>query len=340
MAKRRKDCSLNDYVLDHLKKKKHEKTLKCFGERTRDSKGDYSQTCERFTNYLMEKEIEKENEIDDLGFEINFEAYQTDIKLPKSSSRKSHGKERKTENVQIHQKETKMDIPKDFIKKIVKFGLKEEDAQILFESKINWTAVYFSAKLYCTEQTCDFFTKIDNEEMTKHMIKVHKYGEYACEDPYCNYVGFSKKNLNIHRRIHTRRAHQNFLHKCLKPNCVSSFPFAQLLDRHMRLHNNDLDMCQFCPYRYEKPSHYKSHLKKHFGTEDFACDHCDKKFPTITQLNHHHELHEGIIYCCKICDAYQGKQKSQIVYHLKQKHADVLKDQTSWKELEHFTQIK
>ena len=75
----------------------------------------------------------------------------------------------------------------------------------------------------------------------------------------------------------------------------------------MRIHDNDLDLCQYCPYRYEKPSNYTTHLKKHFGIEDFACDHCDKKFPTVTQLNLHHEQHEGIIYYCLICIEYEGQ---------------------------------
>ena len=76
---------------------------------------------------------------------------------------------------------------------------------------------------------------------------------------------------------------------------------------HMRIHDNDLDLCQYCPYRYEKPSNYTTHLKKHFGIEDFVCDHCDKKFPTVTQLNMHHEQHEGIIYYCLICNEYEGQ---------------------------------
>ena len=262
------------------------------------------------------------------------------IQLPRPCAGRPPGDKWKRENIKSERIEKKIDIPKDFIRKIKKLGLREEDAQTLFDTKIDWAAVYSNNKLYCTEQTCDFFTKIDNDELTNHMINVHKYGEYKCEDPHCNYVGFSKRNLNMHRKMHTRRAHQNFIHKCSTPNCVSSFPFAKLLERHMRLHNNDLDMCQYCPYRYEKPSHYRSHLKKHFGTEDFACDRCDKKFPTVSQLNQHHELHEGIIYCCKLCNAYESKQKVTIVHHLKQKHTDVLKDLTRWDEIEQFTQIK
>ena len=96
-------------------------------------------------------------------------------------------------------KEKKIDIPETFIKKIRTLGLKEDDARTLFESKIDWTAVYAENKLYCTELTCSFFTTIDHEEMKNHMINVHKYGEYICGDPYCNYVGHSEKNVRIHR---------------------------------------------------------------------------------------------------------------------------------------------
>ena len=178
------------------------------------------------------------------------------IQLPKPCAGRPSGDKWKKENIKSDRIETKIDIPKDFIQKIKKLGLREEDAQTLFDTKIDWAAVYSNNKLYCTEQTCDFFTKIDNYELTIHMINVHKYGEYKCEDPHCNYVGFSKRNLNMHRKMHTRRARQNFIHKCSTPKCVSSFPFAKLLERHMRLHKNDLDMCQYCPYRYKKPSHY------------------------------------------------------------------------------------
>ena len=145
-----------------------------------------------------------------------------DLKLLISRQSKIPGK--------VRTKEKKIIIPKDFIKKIKKLGLKEDDAQTLFESKIDWTAVYAENKLYCTELTCDFFTTIDNEEMQKHMINVHKYGKYSCGDSYCNYVGHSEKIVRIHRRIHKKHAHQSFFFKCPRPTCGSSFQRRPLLD--------------------------------------------------------------------------------------------------------------
>ena len=86
----------------------------------------------------------------------------------------------------------KTDIPKDFIKKIKKLGMKVEDAEVLFKSKIDWCAVYIENKVYCTELGCNFSTTIDKEDLTNHMINEHKYGEYPCNHDHCNYVAASK----------------------------------------------------------------------------------------------------------------------------------------------------
>ena len=218
--------------------------------------------------------------------------------------------------------------------------MREEDALILYKTKIDWTAVYSNNTLYCTEKTCKFFTTIDNGVLTEHMIQVHKYGEYKCEDPHCDFVAFSQKCLNIHRKMHTMPANKIHIYKCLKPSCDASFPKPSMLNRHMRLHNNDLDMCQYCPYRYENPHDYDRHLKNHFGIKDFECDHCGKKFPTVNQLNRHHERHEGIIFCCLICNVYEAKHRDTIAVHLKHKHAEILKNQIHWEDIRQFTKTK
>lgn len=87
------------------------------------------------------------------------------------------------------------DVPKEFLKKIKNLGMKEEDAQILYRSRIDWTAVYSDNKIYCAEPRCDFYTKIDNEDLTKHLIANHNYGNYPCSDSNCDYIGYSKVRL-------------------------------------------------------------------------------------------------------------------------------------------------
>ena len=73
--------SLNDYIIEHLKNGNYEKTLKLFEEKNGGQTKENSKICEKFINYLKEKETEKENEIDDLGFEINFGALKPEPKV-------------------------------------------------------------------------------------------------------------------------------------------------------------------------------------------------------------------------------------------------------------------
>ena len=90
------------------------------------------------------------------------------------------------------EKRNKIDVPKEFVEKIKNLGLKVEDAEILFKSKIDWAAVYSENKIYCVIPGCDYFTKIDNEELTNHMINEHQWGDYPCNYDHCNYVATSK----------------------------------------------------------------------------------------------------------------------------------------------------
>ena len=79
MAKRKIDCSLNDVIYGYLKKAKYEKTLKLF-ERKCSNKENIN-LCEDLINYVKRRVAEKLIEEDDLGFEINFGAYQSIAKV-------------------------------------------------------------------------------------------------------------------------------------------------------------------------------------------------------------------------------------------------------------------
>lgn len=93
--------------------------------------------------------------------------------------------------------EARKEIPKKFFNQIKKLGLRKEDAEILFETKVDWTAVYSDNKIYCTEVGCDFYTTIDEDVLTSHAKNVHYYGEYPCPDEYCNYIGYSKVGFQL-----------------------------------------------------------------------------------------------------------------------------------------------
>ena len=81
MAKRKIDCSLDDIVIEYFKRVKCEKASRIFG--TVGSGGnDHSKSLKKFIKFLKQKETEKENRVeDDLGFEINFRAFQPEKKV-------------------------------------------------------------------------------------------------------------------------------------------------------------------------------------------------------------------------------------------------------------------
>ena len=81
MPKRKMDCSLDDIVMRYFKKIRCEKTSKMFGTE-RSSESDHSKSLKKFMKFLKQTEVKKENRVeDDLGFEINFEAFQPEQKV-------------------------------------------------------------------------------------------------------------------------------------------------------------------------------------------------------------------------------------------------------------------
>ena len=188
MSKRGSDC-MNEFVIKYLKKARYEKTLKLLAGKDGESKACTAEAYKKFTNYLKQKERKTKNaNNDDLGFEINFGAYQQELKLPATIAQKGIGEKTGSKNESVK----KEDVPKQFIKQIQRLGMKVEDAELLYKTKINWTAVYSENKLYCTEHGCEFFTKIDGDELRNHMVANHNYGEYPCPYQDCDYVGVSK----------------------------------------------------------------------------------------------------------------------------------------------------
>ena len=80
MAKRKLDSSLDGIIINYLKRGKCEKTVKLLEEKF-DGKYEDVRVTEKFLNYLKAKEVKKEIESDDLGFEINFGAYEPQPKV-------------------------------------------------------------------------------------------------------------------------------------------------------------------------------------------------------------------------------------------------------------------
>ena len=81
MAKRKIDCKLDDIVMEYLKKVKCERTSKMFGTE-RSGETDHSKSLKEFMKFLKQNEAEKDHSTeDDLGFEINFGAFQPEARV-------------------------------------------------------------------------------------------------------------------------------------------------------------------------------------------------------------------------------------------------------------------
>ena len=141
----------------------------------------------------------------------------------------------------------------------------------------------------------------------------------------------------MHRRIKTT----DFRYKCSKPNCVSTFNTESLLETHLRVHNNEVDYCQYCPYRYVDPAQYRQHLDKHFRIKNHECVFCGMLFTTKTNLNLHASKHEGITYCCLGCNTYETQRKSTVREHLRKKHSDLFDNNINWDTIfERYVKLK
>ena len=140
--------------------------------------------------------------------------------------------------------------------------------------------------------------------------------------------------------MHKVQSENNFWFKCLKPNCQSTFRNPHLLDDHMRIHNNQVDYCQYCPYRYVKAIAYWDHLNRHFRIKNHKCDHCDLTFTTKKGLVEHSSKHEGIIYCCLICKTYEVQAKGTMKLHLRYKHSDVVGKNVNWDTVKKYVKLK
>ena len=144
----------------------------------------------------------------------------------------------------------------------------------------------------------------------------------------------------MHGKMHKMRSVNNFLYKCLKSNCDSTFETKNMLDIHMRVHNNETDNCQYCPYRYVEPASYRVHLNNHFRIKEHKCGHCGKLFASKKYLKAHESKHEGIIYCCLICKTYEIERKNSMLDHLRRCHSDMLGQNIIWEIVKTYVELK
>ena len=118
MAKR-KNSSLDDFVLKYLKENGMKKSYQMLLERNSPDRTDnssFSKTSKKFQDFLRsEKRFTPNNEPDDLGFEINFDIFQAEGKYPVGTKTGPLAEKSKTEKRTRQKNEKK--IPKGLFRR-------------------------------------------------------------------------------------------------------------------------------------------------------------------------------------------------------------------------------
>ena len=95
--------------------------------------------------------------------------------------------------------------------------------------------------------------------------------------------------------------------RCNRGDCGKTFESQAALKNHTDLHDNNLQVCYFCPWRSPpgKTENICTHFDQHLDHRRFECQSCDQKFFRKGEMDHHFEaVHEKPIgkYKCLICN--------------------------------------
>ena len=102
-------------------------------------------------------------------------------------------------------------------------------------------------------------------------------------------------------QVHTRtRSSGPF--RCDRGTCRNGFSHLSFLERHIRIHDNNLLHCHFCPWSGN--TDLVTHINHHFHNRPYTCSYCADAFYNCKDKTQHEELfHEKISdrYKCDRC---------------------------------------
>ena len=94
---------------------------------------------------------------------------------------------------------------------------------------------------------------------------------------------------------------------CNRTECGKTFQKKSALQNHIDLHDNNLEICYFCPWRAppKNTAAISTHFDQHFDCPKFKCYSCDRLFFRKREMKDHFDsVHEKALerYKCKICN--------------------------------------
>ena len=197
------------FVHEFLTTKRYTKASESFGA----MKGEAQTTS-------FSKFIQKRRRFKKLSFTINLDA---DFSRPKVT--KKLQKRRREKLLEVDE------IPRDFIKVVKSLGFSKADAPRLYSSKDDWTGLNTGGKVNCTEQGCNFSSKITSKCLFDHCQKEHGWRDYPCDFEGCQFISFSKKCFNQHRAFfHLKAKSTHFQHRKRGYMKVLTLLMAQWVD--------------------------------------------------------------------------------------------------------------
>ena len=110
--------------------------------------------------------------------------------------------------------EKKVKIPSEFIEHILTLGFNKNDAKRLYDQKDDWLGVYTGGQLFCTKYGCQFYTKVNSDELFEHCRNEHNWKDYPCDHINCNYVAYSSLALHHHGRKADHSFYLTFIYSC------------------------------------------------------------------------------------------------------------------------------
>jgi len=195
----------------------------------------------------------------------------------------------------------------------------------------------------CVCEICGFQSEVVHD-MIWHKETVHGYVTFPCN--LCNFVGKKQRLLKIHKlkthgiggvvkypchncaykarsekrlKKHIRLVHESKQYNC--QYCDYTSKFKKRMNLHVTMEHFDKQLtCSTCDFKASDKDELKAHKKDH-TRKTFKCQTCDMVFTSIKKLTNHITVeHMGIFVQCDHC-SYKGKNKLNIVQHMKKEHS-------------------